>query len=90
MSAEMEHAWLINSKDATTFEQQRAVFLSLLDATREPDMTQAALALRIQTKLAHASLLSKASFAQNETLAEHAEHAANAHILACKMLLLDS
>ena len=90
MSAEMEHAWLINDPAADQFEGQRRTFLSLLDATLAAGHARDALRRRIEAKMAHASLLSIATFGQRPIRAAEARRRAKWHLSVCMELLLDS
>jgi len=61
-SAELEHAWLMRDAQSAALEDQRAEFLAILDAITSPETKAAVLAHRIETKKAHAELLSLATF----------------------------
>jgi len=90
MSAELEHAWLIGTASADRIEGQRLTFLSLLDATLPPGMEGDALNRRIEAKLAHASLLTIATFSDHKARAAQARLRANWHLSQCNEMLLDS
>ena len=90
MSAQMEHAWLTNDPAADAYEGQRLTFIALLDATVPKGQERAALHHRIDAKLAHASLLTIASFSDRPDRAAHARMRAEWHMTACTELLLDS
>ncbi len=90
MSAEMEHAWLINDPQADAFEAQRAAFLSLLDATMPVGHERDVLAARIDAKMAHAALLTASTFGTTPDRAMRARQRANWHVTACQAMLLDS
>lgn len=89
-SAETEHAWLMGRDDAESFDAQRLTFLSLLDATLALDAAQQALSYRIEVKMAHASLLTLATFGRDTERAARARTLAAAHLFRCQRLLLDS
>ena len=89
MSAEMEHAWLMQ-RDAHLHSEQRLTFLSLLDATAPPGRARALLAHRVETKLAHAALLTLSDFSDDAEQAKGARIRASWHRAACQALLLDS
>ncbi len=61
-SAELEHAWLMRDAQSAALNDQRAEFLAILDAITSPETKAAVLAHRIETKKAHAQLLSLATF----------------------------
>lgn len=61
-SAELEHAWLMRDAQSAALKDQRAEFLAILDAITSPETKTAVLAHRIETKKAHAQLLSLATF----------------------------
>jgi hypothetical protein len=87
-SAEREHAWLIGGSDARAMETQRMAFTSLLEATQSPQDSRAMLSYRIEVKMAHASLLTRATFGTDAESARHAERLARMHIASCQDLLL--
>lgn len=88
MSAEMEHAWLLAQEDAAHIAAERASFLSLLEAVSDQDDGRRLLAYRIETKMAHAALLTSAHFAQDIERAERAKQTAQKHLKTCRHLLL--
>lgn len=88
-SAEMEHAWLMGA-EADTAQDRRAVFLSLLDAATPQDQRRHALSVRIDAKLAHAQILTQATFGQGNVRAVWALRRAKIGRDACETLLLDS
>lgn len=85
----MEHAWLMGH-DATRIEAERLSFLSLLDATLPADAAKVALAQRIDSKIAHASLLTISTFDGDGTRAANARLRAHWHLNLCRDMLLDS
>lgn len=89
-SAEREHAWLMRRADADSLDAQRLTFLSLLDATLAEDSAQQSLSYRIEVKVAHAHLLSVASFGHDARRAEQARTLAATYLSGCQRLLLDS
>ncbi|AEI93306.1 hypothetical protein RLO149_c013040 [Roseobacter litoralis Och 149] len=89
-SAEREHAWLVGDPDADLYDDQRLVFLSLLDATLPRARARDALAHRVDVKMAHASLLRRATFSQHPEHVTRARHLAAAYRKTCLELLLDS
>lgn len=90
MSAEMEHAWLINDPQADTYKTQRLTFLSLLDATMPAGQERDVLAARIDAKMAHAALLTAATFGTAPDRAARARKRATWHVSMCRDMLLDS
>lgn len=89
-SAEREHAWLMGRTDAEDFDAQRLTFLSLLNATLARDAAEKSLSYRIEVKMAHAALLTLATFGSDTDHAEQARTLAAAHLTGCQRLLLDS
>lgn len=89
-SAEMEHAWLIGDAEADALQDRRRSFIALMDATMPADAARDTLAYRIDTKIAHAALLTTASFDQDMRRAQQAKVTARAFRLSCEQLLLDS
>lgn len=88
LSAETEHAWLMGGQEADTYQSQRLVFLTLLDATLSQDSVRRTLSYRIEVKAAHSSLLTLATFGQNEQRATQARNLAARHLAGCQRLLL--
>ena len=89
-SAEMEHAWLLNQSRAEELEQRRAQFIDLLEATVAPDRRRQAFHLRIDAKMAHASLLTAASFSRDPERSSWAIRRAQSEIDYCAGFLLES
>jgi hypothetical protein len=89
-SAETEHAWLMGDPEADFYATRRTTFLSLLQATAPESEARRALSYRIEVKMAHAQLLSLATFGTNKQRAERARYRAKHHIDTCLSLLLDS
>ncbi|MEX0339551.1 MAG: hypothetical protein AB3N11_10975 [Arenibacterium sp.] len=87
-SAEMEHAWLMGDAAADEYESQRHTFISLTEAAIPAEKTRAVLHHRLDHKLAHASLLTIATFGQDDRRARAARSAAKAYRQACEQLLL--
>lgn len=88
LSAEMERSWLLSQADAAHYEEQRAAFQALLDAVVAQEEKRVVLIYRIETKIAHASLLTAADFGVDAARAERARRIARRHIAACERLLL--
>ena len=72
LSAEMEHAWLMNDPRADDLAHRRGQFVDLLEAVVPDDQKRHALTLRIDAKLAHAALLTQATFSEDSDRAEWA------------------
>ncbi len=89
-SAQMEHAWLMNDPAADDLEAQRLTFVSLLEAVTPQDKRRDAMAKRIESKLAHSSLLTTAAFASNSERAQWAKRQSTHHLNVCQRMLLDS
>ena len=89
MSAEMEHAWLLNDPAADAIAAQRLTFLSLLDATMPAGHERDALAARIDAKMAQATLLTAATFGTSSDRVTHARNRAAWHVRVCREMLLD-
>jgi len=89
-SAELEHAWLMNDERASEFEYRRAQFIDLLNATVPRDRRRHALHLRIDAKMAHAQLLSQASFSGKADRSLWAVRRAKSEIDYCTRFLLES
>lgn len=90
LSAQMEHAWLMNDPAADALETQRLTFVSLLDAVTPEADRKAALNHRIEAKMAHAALLTTADFGTDTQRANWAKRQSHHHLSICQRLLLDS
>lgn len=90
LSAEMEHAWLVDGPEADRIAQDRGEMLMLLTATQPIERARDYLAYRIDVKMAHAALLTQASFGQNPQGAENARRLALHYTEQCRALLLSS
>lgn len=89
LSAEMEFAWLMNAPDADELEIRRAHLIDILESLGPGDDPRRRMALRIETKMAHARLLSTAYFGKDETRAIWAKKQAMRQISSCESLLLE-
>ncbi len=89
-SAEREHAWLTGHSDIPYLEVRYAAFLSLLEATQHAATVGQHLSYRIDVKVAHATLLKRATFGRDLALAHRAKQLATHHVDKCDTLLLDS
>ena len=88
LSAEMEHAWLIDGDESDALQAQRSAFVAMLEASTPQGQERSVLAYRIDTKMAHASLLTLATFHEDEQRAETARLLAHQHVAQCRTLLL--
>ncbi|MFK7764030.1 MAG: hypothetical protein AB8B62_12260 [Roseobacter sp.] len=88
-SAELEHAWLMGTPNADALQTQYTAFDDLLQASQPPEDARAILKYRIEVKMAHASLLTNASFEQDETRATRSRYLAARYMSACETLLLN-
>ena len=89
-SAELEHAWLIQDEHQDELERRRLTFIDLLNASTPPDQRGHVLNLRIEAKVAHASLLTQATFSQDRNRADWAVCRARYEIAHCRSFLLES
>ena len=87
-SAEMEHAWLMGDGSADTYEGHRSAFISLMEATMPEGSGSRVLHQRLDHKMAHASLLTLATFGTDARRARAASLAAKSYRLECEQLLL--
>ncbi len=88
LSAEMEHQWLMSDPASDRTEAQRAAMISLIDAIMAPGQGRDVLHWRIDAKQAHAVLLTRATFNDDEDDAAWALARAEAQLAACTGLLL--
>ena len=89
LSAEMEHAWLMNDDRADALEAQRLQFVSILQAIMPQDQARETLNMRIDAKLAHSAMLTTAVFGTDPKLARMAKRQAMLRVQDCQNLLLD-
>lgn len=89
-SAELEHAWLMRSEQASEIEHRRRQFVDLLDASVPPERQRSVLHQRIDAKVAHARLLSQAAFSDDPDRSEWAVRRARSEIAYCAGFLLKS
>ena len=89
-SAELEHTWLMNDDHTDQIAHRRAQFIDLLEATVPDDQRRHALHLRIDAKVAHASLLTAASFSRDPDRSRWAGQRAKSEIDYCAGFLLES
>ena len=89
-SAELEHAWLMSDERASEIEYRRRQFIDLLNATVTADRRSQALNIRIDAKVAHAGLLSQATFSKDVVQSRWAKRRAKSEIAYCTGFLLES
>lgn len=89
-SAEIEHAWLMGRDAVDAVTEHRSQFISLMEATMPMGAGHDALHARIDAKLAHAQILTQATFGQTDELKEWARRRAGVGLVTCTNLLLDS
>ncbi|MEM7521814.1 MAG: hypothetical protein AAF307_12350 [Pseudomonadota bacterium] len=90
LSAEVEHAWLVQSDDIVLLERQRDSLRSILTALSQHTGADAPLPMVIDAKFAHAGLLRATAFATNPKRRKMAKQQAWVARVACQHLLLDS
>ena len=88
LSAQMEHYWLIHDQAADRVEADRAGLIDILQALTTRDTAPDILANRINAKVAHAALLTRASFSMDAKVSHWASRQAEAHLSACDGLVL--
>ncbi|MEL6643296.1 MAG: hypothetical protein AAFQ79_05115 [Pseudomonadota bacterium] len=88
LSAELEHAWLMQDDQADLIEAQRAAMTDLLDAVTDTESQNRALAWRIDAKAAHKALLRQATFDLHTERSSAARRLSRAHIRVCTAFLL--
>lgn len=88
LSATMEHQWLLLDPNSKQTEDRREAMISLLDAVTPTPLAHKTLDLRIAAKMAHARLLTLASFNTDRHSADVAQRRADAQLGACVSLLL--
>ena len=90
LSAELEHAWLMQDGQSTALEEQREHFTSILEAIAPVEWEEELLAHRIDAKQAHAQLLKLATFGGSANRAVWARKQSRYYKDHCTRLLLDS
>lgn len=86
-SAMMEHAWLMQSAEADSYERMRETFITLVEAIDEgPGSVR--FHRRIDAKFAQASLLHLATFSSEPAVARRAEQQVEAQLAFCRGLVL--
>ncbi len=90
LSAEMEFAWLMSDPEADQVEGYRSHFLEILESLGPGEDPRRQMALRIETKMAHARLLNTAYFSPDAARAAWAKRQAFRQRSSCENLLLDS
>lgn len=88
LSAVMEYQWLVSDPASDRTKAQRAAMLSLVDAIMAPDQGRDVLSWRIDAKQAHAVLLTRATFNDDQDDATWALAQAETHLAQCTGLLL--
>ena len=87
-SAQMEHHWLVQDKSSDQIERQRAHLVDILETLTTSENATAVLSGRIDAKLAHASLLTRATFSDDPRTARWAGNRAAHHIQMCNDIAL--
>lgn len=88
LSAFMEYQWMFDGEGSEQTQMQRAAMLDLIEATMAPDQARQILHWRISAKMAHAALLTRATFNDDPADALWAQRAAERLRLGCTSLLL--
>lgn len=88
LSAQIEHHWLLSDQPTEQIETQRAHLVDILDALITPEIATRILSNRIDSKMAHATLLTQAAFAKDERRARWAEKRAEQELDLCGTILL--
>ena len=87
MSAMVEHGWLVQDPMSEIYAENREAFLQLLEAIGSSD-DPVTLGRRIEAKAAMKSVLREATFGQNQVRSRYAERQVEAHVSACRQMLL--
>lgn len=88
MSALMEHQWMFDGAASEITESHRETLISLMNAVMPTGAGRDVLSLRIEAKLAHSALLTRATFNENPEDAHWAELTAVRHTGECQSFLL--
>ena len=87
-SAQMEHHWLFQDTPTTRIETERAHLIDILEAVTTPENASDVLSMRIEAKLAHAALLTRAVFATQGKSSALATARVDTQLQACGDILL--
>ncbi len=88
LSATMEHQWMFDGPGSETTERQRNAVVDILETMIPKGQGRAVLALRIEAKMAHAALLTRATFSTEPQDAKWALRTAERLTSDCKSFLL--
>jgi hypothetical protein len=88
LSAQMEHHWLFQDKSSDQIERQRAHLVDILETLTTAQNAGTVLSDRIDAKMAHASLLTRAAFSDDPRTAQWAENRAFQQIRMCNDITL--
>lgn len=88
LSAQMEHQWLMGDAEADRTEARRGAMLEILSALAPPGDAPSVLSWRIDAKVAHSSLLTRATFNPDPDDSGWARRQADMMIADCNGLIL--
>ncbi|MEO1734416.1 MAG: hypothetical protein AAFR45_12435, partial [Pseudomonadota bacterium] len=88
LSALMEHQWLMDGPASDHTKAQREALIEIIDAILPPDLGPQVLTWRIEAKMAHAVLLTRATFGENPKDTAYARKLATRHVAECNAALL--
>jgi len=88
LSALMEHQWLIDGPASEETEIARALVIDIIDAMLPPGRGRDVLNWRIDAKIAHAALLTRATFSKDERTRVWALETATLRTQTCRNFLL--
>lgn len=87
LSAQMEFQWLMSAASSDRTQAQRAAMIDLLEAVTPDDQRRAALHHRLEAKVAHYRLLTRAELSGTGKDAAWAAHQAQRNIRSCLKLM---
>ncbi|GAA6187478.1 hypothetical protein [Litorivita sp. NS0012-18] len=87
LSAQMEFQWLMSAASSDQTQAQRAAMIDLLEAVTPDDQRRAALHRRLEAKVAHYRLLTRAELSGTGKDAAWAAHQAQRNIRSCLKLM---
>lgn len=88
LSAQLEHEWLLQDARSEDTAAARATLLDILEALMRADQGRQVLAWRVDAKMAHAALLTRATFGEDAQDADWALRTAETQLAQCTGLLL--
>ncbi len=88
LSATMEMQWILSDPNADRTQSQRAAMIELLESVTPDGAAAGLLNIRIDAKMAHAALLTRASFGNDPAVKAWAAQRAELELATCLEMML--